>query len=522
MPTVEIEGFGRVKFPDDMTPDQIDSAIRTQIMRSPEYVSAKTQEIQQKYDTLTKSDRPTPSNGITDFAKGLLGGIYNTVKHYGVDLPNEYHAAVQQKLDAGDYTGALSTAVTGAVKLATPGVTVAKDLASAQLDQGKQAVDAARNGNYSEAAGRGLAAVTPLFGPAAAHAGDTIGSGRYAEGVGEVTALVAPELARAAGPRLAASPRVRAAGENLAGTLSDSAAADWYKALNPTTKVNKALVENKVAPGLADRGVTARSLDDLRDKAQSKIEEYGQQIDDIFDQKAAQGATLNPKPILDQLENAKQEAMVDGISLNEPYTKKLTALQQQLQTIADKNGGQVPLAKLRKVRQVHDTQVAQSKGGFALAPDAQSQVAAIKEYADAIRSTFADNVRGLADVNGEYSFWRDVDKVAGDTQMRRVGQRGSLTEKMAQLGGATVGAHIAGPGGALAGAETAGKLARLQNSVIWRSISAEAKSRIADLLDSGKAAEAWELANRAALAAAGAGRGAALGRSTAGAPSGSQ
>ena len=67
MPIVDIDGFGRVQFPDDMTPEQIDSAIRTQVMRSPEYVQKRLAQIDQKYTPLTQ--QPEQSNGIGDFLK---------------------------------------------------------------------------------------------------------------------------------------------------------------------------------------------------------------------------------------------------------------------------------------------------------------------------------------------------------------------------------------------------------------------------------------------------------------------
>lgn len=62
------------------------------------------------------------------------------------------------------------------------------DMVSAQVETGKKAFEAGRKGNYSEAAGYGLAAAIPLIGPAAAATAEKIGEGKISEGAGELLA----------------------------------------------------------------------------------------------------------------------------------------------------------------------------------------------------------------------------------------------------------------------------------------------------------------------------------------------
>ncbi len=66
------------------------------------------------------------------------------------------------------------------------------DAQKAQYEKAKESYSA---GNYTEAAGHTIAAMIPLIGPAAAQAGETIGSGKVASGLGLSTALLAPSAA---------------------------------------------------------------------------------------------------------------------------------------------------------------------------------------------------------------------------------------------------------------------------------------------------------------------------------------
>ena len=74
--------------------------------------------------------------------------------------------------------------IPGVVSLATHPIETVKSLGKAQLDQFKKAKSDIGQGHYSEAVGHGLAGAIPLVGPAAANAGEQIGSGDIAGGVG--------------------------------------------------------------------------------------------------------------------------------------------------------------------------------------------------------------------------------------------------------------------------------------------------------------------------------------------------
>lgn len=157
-------------------------------------------------------------NGVGNF----LGGVVETVN----PLPAIQRYAVQPALDVakaihdGDAAGLAS-----AVGRLNPANTMASDIGNAQLSQGQQAVDLARQGRYTEAAGHAGAAVLPVLGPAAAQAGETIAGGETARGLGQAAGLVGSVLAphaiaplqRAVAPLVAqAAPAVESAVNKIA------------------------------------------------------------------------------------------------------------------------------------------------------------------------------------------------------------------------------------------------------------------------------------------------------------------
>jgi hypothetical protein len=351
------------------------------------------------------------------------------------------------------------------------------------------------NGHYGSAAIHALDGIVPFLGPVINEVGQAAASGDPARQGRALANLVsfksAPEAYGAVG-RVAAdvapkiAPAIDATRNAAADSLQTSAEKNIATALNPTTKVNKALVENKLARGVVDRGIVATSLKGLQAKAQAGIEKYGQQVDDIFDKHADLGTTVSPKPIIAALEQEKAAYTVAGVPINKPYINTLADLQQQIQDVSDAKGGAVPVADLRQIRQIHDKTIAQSKNGFALPPDAASQVDALKTYRGAIADSLAKEIPELVEPNAETSFYKDLDKVVGDTLQRKVGQKRGLTAKIGEiLGGGAASLLTHNPLTVYGGAKLGGKLADFQSSGLWNTLSANVKSRIASLLETG-------------------------------------
>lgn len=68
-------------------------------------------------------------------------------------------------------------------------------MVDAHVDQGRKAAAAWRSGDRTEAVGHAMAAALPVFGPAAANAGEAIGEGRTGEGLGQAAGLIGSVIA---------------------------------------------------------------------------------------------------------------------------------------------------------------------------------------------------------------------------------------------------------------------------------------------------------------------------------------
>jgi hypothetical protein len=398
------------------------------------------------------------------------------VKRYFWDLPKQAQQEGASAMQAGDYAGLLKSAA-----MSAPGVGFARDVMQAQLNQAQQARQSAQQGNYSEAFGHGLAAALPLLGPPAAQAGEQIGSGDIAGGLGSGTALLAPF---AAGAATALAPA--RAGTEVARMLDAAAEKNWAKALNPTTRANKAIVQDVVAPGLRERGVVATSLDDLRDRAAGHMDNFGGQIDDYMQQHGSdavqgKGGTAITSRI-DQNIALKQRSGVTP-KVNQPYVDTLNDFKKEVNDLAAANGGVLTLEDARWLRQQYDVPAA-AKNAFALPPAESSKLAAIRDAANTLRGVIADQNPALAATNKEFSFWNRVHDVTDATLERRQGQKPPLTTSLAQGGGAILGSG-GGPVNAYAASKAAGILAQLRNSTIWNSFSAATKAQLSDLAASG-------------------------------------
>jgi hypothetical protein len=132
---------------------------------------------------------PEPASGGVG---GFLGGIWKNInplpaiQQFASMTADEWGKA-RTAASRGDYTGAVLLAmnahpVTGVGR-------VAVEAGKAQWDQLVKARTAFDEGRISEGAGYALAGITPLVGPPAAAAGETIGRGEIARGAGEGVGL---------------------------------------------------------------------------------------------------------------------------------------------------------------------------------------------------------------------------------------------------------------------------------------------------------------------------------------------
>jgi hypothetical protein len=368
------------------------------------------------------------------------------------------------------------------------GKKVLPGLIQAQKEQWDKATQAYSEGRYSEAAGHLLATALPGIGPAAAKAGETIGSGNIAGGLGEAAGLIAPFVA---GPAVKSAAQAAGIPEALEG----SAEKQYSSALNATTRGNKARSAD-ITPQLIDRRVRG-SVQSIQQRAASALQDVGHQLADAYDD-LPPGASIPLKDVQAKIAQAAQDAFtvptktgpVSASPVADAGLNHAAEINNRLLAVSDleptTGARTISVDTARRLRQFYDSVAAQAGryNGTALAD--QSAAAAHGQAADAIRSQLANDFPDIAKINQEYSFWKDVNQVTSDTLLRRQGQATSpLSARIAQGAGTGAGAVIGGKTGAVLGGIVGNQVQKLFNSGAWKTTSAVLKDRLADALASG-------------------------------------
>jgi hypothetical protein len=278
--------------------------------------------------------------------------------------------------------------------------------------------------------------------------------------------------------------------------LRNSAEKQYGKAINATKEGNKWVSQNVAVPELLDRGVSAMTLNGLKSQATNEAQAVGTAIGKAWDA-LPQGTSLELQPVWDALDKGASDSLTIQASSGAkiPVTKaaataldNMDHLKQTLLDVAETNPAtgklEVPVDKLRQLRQAWDDIAAQAKvyQGKDLADAASGKIHAMA--ADAIRDELGQQFPDIAKLNKEYSFWKNVEKVVGDTVLRREGQGKPLTQTLMGVAGTAMGAP-GGPLAAIAGKEGMEGLAALTRSTAWKTVSAVQKANLAKYLVSG-------------------------------------
>lgn len=431
-------------------------------------------------------------------------------KSWGVSLGSALAGAGRTAIDA--VKGGVELG--GSVLRADPSIITGT--LSAHKQQFGKAKDALSKGRISEGAGYAAAGIVPFVGPAAASSAEKIGGApemppsvrtpydpqsaaestppQIGRGVGEAAALAAMS---APSTTLKAAGTIGRAAKSMAAPLEaplrESALKSYGRALKPTKERNKFLTEEKVAPGLIDRGVVSLSRKSLKGKATANVDALGAAIDEAWS-KLPEGESVPVEPILQSVRSAAQEkftvpaegsavAMGPQARLGIARTRALEAAMKSA-AVEDKVTGTlvIPTENLLKIRRFFDDIAARAGAyeGKSLAD--QSTAAAHELFANVARNELAKQYPDIAALNKEFSFWKNTEKVVGDTLRREMGQATPMGEQIAHAAGTGAGFVAHGLGGAVAMATGFRLLTKLVRSHAWESMSAVAKSRLADMI----------------------------------------
>lgn len=247
-----------------------------------------------------------------------------------------HEAELQQPAQQGGATGRfVSNAaamlnpiemVKGAYNAVTSPLETGKAIVGASVDQGRQALDMARQGRYSEAIGH-AGGMLPVVGPMAAQIGQQIGSGDIAGGLGAATGAIAP---------MGIAPAMRAAraapgAQKVADAAGRASTKRMVDALAPKIGRNRdrfGTMMEKVAPTLArDPELGALSRESFTQKIGLKFEDAKAALDEAADARNAY-KPIETEPLAKELEAAADALVakpIEGSRLTPDVTPPASA-----------------------------------------------------------------------------------------------------------------------------------------------------------------------------------------------------
>jgi hypothetical protein len=197
------------------------------------------------------------------------------------------------------------TAVKGLATAVAHPIDTGAAILSAQGEQFKKAADDYSKGRYSEMVGHGAAGLLPLLGPAAAAAGERIGEGDVAGGLGEGTGLVGSMfLGPKAGKGAAKATR---AAQGAATEAAERVVSSSLKVPKTLTKANRTINIPRVVldEGLASNRFGLGNLKTGAAKAAQLVEDLSNEVSNRV--AATGGRKFDLQPVLDHLDRLEAE-----------------------------------------------------------------------------------------------------------------------------------------------------------------------------------------------------------------------
>ena len=399
----------------------------------------------------------------------------------------------------------------GIVSAVTSPLETIKNIAGAQLGEAKTAVQRAGEGRLLEAAGHGAAALLPVVGPAAARAGEAIGSGDVAGGLGQATGLLAPFAAPAAisaAKNLSYGGDVSGAGR--AGLLERQAVQQVAeRTLAPGAPAYKGPAYS-VAKELLKRGIKGDRFQ-LAEAGENIMADATGRIDQAIVDLGGENAPIKAKPIIDALEAKIKEYQPTGRT--EPgYEAHVNELQKRIDSIREAAarpswvppGSQVPAwaqkatvspsatLPFQKLREIRDLQYSTAaKGGAYMKRtgqlDLDAAASAAADTGSAIRDSFAGTSPDLASANADFHFGKALTDILDPTK----GRPKATAAPSGVTGGAKVSAAVMAKAAGLSPTATAvfaaviPMLKDVMASPQWQLAKASQKYKLAQALREG-------------------------------------
>jgi hypothetical protein len=295
---------------------------------------------------------------------------------------------------------------------------------------------------------------------------------------------------------------IQAASEALplaAPFLKNAALGQYTRALAPTTQANKAITQD-IAPQMIRRGLHG-NLESLEERAGAETAAVGPDLTAAYAAVPAKATEGSGSKILSDLEGMKNRYVVDGQVANPEAVNAISGVQD----IVKQYGNDVSPQSLRKLKQIFDEPVAGAGGYTGTDLATHYSLNAKEAAANSIRNILHQASPDAAALDKEISFWLNVKRVTGATNLRRAGQEGGLLKTLSPLGAGAAGALGFATHGttrsieAGAGAALATYAAQMVRTPAWRTTSAIFKDRLADALARGSVGDVSALGVRLGL-----------------------
>lgn len=273
----------------------------------------------------------------------------------------------------------------------------------------------------------------------------------------------------------------------ISNVLKGSAEKQLGKVFSPSTIGNKLKTKRIVSSMVSgeEKLPLALTREGLLKKVGAKKSPIGMAIGEFEDSGKLSGSTKT-KIFTDWLKEKRGEFVEKGakgadVVMDEDFVKSVDDLTKTINQF----GKDIPDQKLLNIRRKLDA-ITAKKGGFdrKLVPNTDLDIK--DDFTDVIREELSKKYPDLKALNSKFSFYKNVEKVLGDTIERKTGQS-SFTDKMFGGAIATPVGLVTGstlPTMALGAAGTYG-LYKTVTSTGWRLVSASLKSRLAKAMVSG-------------------------------------
>lgn len=308
-------------------------------------------------------------------------------------------------------------------------------------------------------------------------------------------------------------PALNAGLGKLSSPLKAAALTQYEKFLGSNLAVNGVAersiehLAGKLAPTMLEKGITG-SESAIAKRAVGESLGVGREIGNAVDA-IPPDRKVATQGIIDELDKLKEQYVIqrkpftaqdfangkriraagNGLVIDYPIDEAAFNRVQNLQDVIAVHGPEASYADLRKIRQLWDSQVS-AGNGYMGKTFAEGSDLKVKEYgANAIRDVLSKAEPSIDELNGRFSFWKNVERVMkaknpSESLANQI-KNGVIDGSISAVAGGGAGWVAGGPKLAVLTGATAGLFKAVTSRPAWATTSAVLKDRLAEQIAAG-------------------------------------